>query len=120
MYFYVGKNADPKGKMLRDILLSLEKWSSSPTRRSLVLRGARQVGKTWTIRELARRLGLTLVEVNFERQVSARQAFDGDLDPEVVLKNLEINLNTAISRQNTLAPETSYIRNKGRCLDPSR
>ena len=102
MYFYVGKITEPKAKMLRNILLSLEKWSSSPTRRSLVLRGARQVGKTWTIRELARRLGLTLVEVNFERQVSARQAFDGDLDPEVVLKNLEITLNTVINRQSTL------------------
>ena len=60
------------------------------------------MGKTWAVRELASRLGLTLVEVNFERQVSARQAFDGDLDPEIVLQNLEITLNTLINRQSTL------------------
>jgi len=88
--------------MLRNILLLLEKWSSSPSRRSLILRGSRQVGKTWAVRELARRLGLTLVEVNFERLVSARRAFDGDLDPEIILQNLEITLNTLIDRQSTL------------------
>jgi hypothetical protein len=58
--------------MDRNILLLLEKWSSSAARRSLILRGARQVGKTWAVRELARRLGLTLVEVNFERQGAVR------------------------------------------------
>jgi len=44
----------------------LDTWLVSSGRRPIVLRGARQVGKTWLVRDLARRAGRDLVEVNFE------------------------------------------------------
>lgn len=88
--------------MFRNALIFLEQWANSPARKSLILRGARQVGKTWAVREAARRLNLTLVEINFERQVGARRAFVGDLDPQTIITNLEIVLNQAIDLQNTL------------------
>jgi MoxR-like ATPase len=43
-------------------------WLAGRTRKPLVLRGARQVGKKWLVRDLASRSGRHLVEVNFERE----------------------------------------------------
>lgn len=53
----------------------------------MLLRGARQVGKTWLARALAREEGLELVEVNFELRPDAKEAFRG-LQPEEILKKL--------------------------------
>ena len=48
----------------------LVQWLSSPKRKPLVLRGARQVGKSALVRRLAHMQGLKLAEVNFEFQPS--------------------------------------------------
>jgi predicted AAA+ superfamily ATPase len=53
--------------MFRSQTALLDRWLLDPRRRPLVLRGARQVGKTWLVRELAARSGRELVELNFER-----------------------------------------------------
>lgn len=53
--------------MQRVHLEELARWVGSEGRRPLVLRGARQVGKTWLVRELAEHLERELVEVNLER-----------------------------------------------------
>ncbi len=47
----------------------MAQWLERGRRKPLVLRGASQVGKTWPVRELARRAGLELVELNFEEQL---------------------------------------------------
>ena len=51
-------------RIFSDFLVS---WLESERRKPLILRGARQVGKTWLVRELARVSGRTLLEVNFDR-----------------------------------------------------
>ncbi|MDJ1122631.1 ATP-binding protein [Kribbibacterium absianum] len=53
--------------MRRRVEKDLDSWLESPRRKPLVIRGARQTGKTWLVRDLAARHGLDLVEVNFER-----------------------------------------------------
>jgi len=55
----------------------------------LLLRGARQVGKTWLVRELARERKLKLVEVNFELQPEAKAAFQS-LQPATILSALAL------------------------------
>ena len=50
--------------------------------------GARQVGKTTTNREFARRHYKHLVEINFVKRKSAKKAFDGDLDTHTIIMNL--------------------------------
>ncbi len=64
-------------------------WLGAAGRRPLVLRGARQVGKTWLVRDLAPRAGRDLVELNFERDPRLRQAFRSN-DPIEVLSELEL------------------------------
>ncbi len=75
--------------MKRLIESDLSAWLAAPHRLPLVLRGARQVGKTWLVRELARAHGKTLVELNLERDPSHRRAFRSN-DPRVILGDLEI------------------------------
>ncbi|MBR0287082.1 MAG: AAA family ATPase [Bacteroidales bacterium] len=50
--------------------------------------GARQVGKTTTIREFAKRHYKHFVEINFVKRKSAKKAFDGDLDTHTIIMNL--------------------------------
>jgi predicted AAA+ superfamily ATPase len=55
----------------------------------MILRGARQVGKTWLVRELARVSDLALLEVNFERDPSQVRAFQA-ADPRQVFSDLAL------------------------------
>lgn len=73
--------------MFRRIFIDLQNWLRRKDRRPLLLRGARQVGKTWLARALAREQGLELVEVNFELRPDAKEAFRS-LEPAEILKNL--------------------------------
>jgi predicted AAA+ superfamily ATPase len=57
----------------RLVNLWLDAWLDSQDRRPIVLRGARQVGKTWLVRDLARRARRELVEVNLERDPAFRR-----------------------------------------------
>lgn len=70
------KNINIKGNSLnRKVLENLVFWLRQPGRKPLVLRGVRQSGKTWLIRELARQRQLQLIEINFETQPGLRSLF---------------------------------------------
>lgn len=81
--------------MKRYPIEKLKDWLVSPLRKPLVLRGARQVGKTWLVRELARQTNKQLVELNFEKQRHLAIHFEVN-DPKKILLNLESALNHAI------------------------
>ena len=70
--------------MYRKCIEQLESWASSASRGVMVLRGARQVGKTTLVRLLADKLGLTLIEVNLEDIPS----FAGMLDKRANAKDI--------------------------------
>jgi len=87
--------------MRRNASTYLENWLHDPNRRPLVVRGARQVGKTWLIRDLAGRAGRDLVELNFERDPRLARHF-ADHDPRRVLENLALTLDRDISPERSL------------------
>jgi predicted AAA+ superfamily ATPase len=80
----------------------LENWLKGKNRKPMVLRGARQVGKTWLVRDLAKRQKLKLVELNFERLPGLADLFVEN-NPEEILTNIEAQL--AI----TITPESSLL-----------
>lgn len=67
----------------------LDVWKDSSLRKSLILRGARQTGKTHTIREFGKKFG-SFVEINFELNRRAKSVFEKDLDPHRILQELSI------------------------------
>jgi len=75
---------------------------TDPDRKPLVLRGARQVGKTWLVRDLARRHERTLVELNMERRPELADHFRSN-DPRRALADLSADLGISI------VPETCLL-----------
>jgi len=73
--------------MERSAIHYLKNWLISADRKPLVMRGARQVGKTWLIRHFAEISGKQLIEINFEKQPSHASLFDSN-DPQNILFNL--------------------------------
>jgi uncharacterized protein len=73
--------------MFRHIDGFLREWWARADRKPLLIRGARQVGKTWTARALANAVQAPLIEVNFELRPECKQAFSTP-DPGQILKAL--------------------------------
>lgn len=76
--------------MERNILNDLCKWKDSMRRKPLILRGARQVGKTWVLQEFGKRYFADCLYVNFERQEEYRQFFQTTKDVRRILQNLSM------------------------------
>lgn len=72
-----------------------ENWISLANRKPLVLRGARQVGKTWLVRQLATISNRKLIELNFEKNPQVVSLFASN-DPSQILMNLGIFVNQKI------------------------
>jgi len=76
--------------MKRTLLENLKQWKSSTTRQPLILRGARQVGKTWLMKEFAKTEYKDFIYVNFEFDEDMKTLFEADLNPERILLYLNI------------------------------
>jgi predicted AAA+ superfamily ATPase len=73
----------------RRILSQLQAWKARPERKVLLLRGARQVGKTFTVREFAKSFH-SCIEINFVETPEVANFFRaGSLEPVAILKKLE-------------------------------
>ena len=73
------------GCMEREAMSQLEAWMTSSNRKPLIVRGARQVGKTWLVREFAHRNFGALAHIVFLENEVMRAVFDGSLDPDRLL-----------------------------------
>src|SRR5437762_4411805 len=76
-----------KKEINRQATAYLKDWLNSKDRKPLVIRGARQVGKTWLVRHLAAISGKRLIELNFEKEPSHASLFTPN-NPERILLNL--------------------------------
>ena len=79
----------------RDCLRYLREWYRGNGRKPVLLRGARQVGKTTLVRILADELGLQLIELNMEKPWGFTSTL-GALDPHKTLEAIEFELNVDI------------------------
>ncbi|MDR1824480.1 MAG: ATP-binding protein [Bifidobacteriaceae bacterium] len=88
--------------MERSAMASLVKWKDSARRKPLLLQGARQVGKTWLLKEFGRREYRNVAYANFEENPSLAAVFGGDLDPSDLLIGLRAATETSIKPGATL------------------
>jgi uncharacterized protein len=84
-----------KETMERDISQELVKWKLSKNRKPLIIRGARQIGKTWVVRELGNKHFEHFVEINFEQAPEFKSIFE-TLDPWNIIKLLSISIGETI------------------------
>jgi len=87
--------------MQRSIYQSLIEWKKIHPHKVLLLRGARQVGKTFVVRELGKTFD-NFVEVNFERDTDTQLFFDQNFDPERICSNLSAYYGVPIVEKQTL------------------
>ena len=88
--------------MRRIILDELASWAHSNDRKPLVLRGARQVGKTWLLLELGRTEFENVAYVRLEDNANMERLFAGSLDPQRILRGISIETGQAINPHSTL------------------
>ena len=84
--------------MKRNITESLNDWKSSANRKPLVLRGARQVGKTYILKEFGSTAFPRCHYVNFEEDERLGRIFEQDLKPDRILDELQFYLDQIIDR----------------------
>jgi hypothetical protein len=87
--------------MKRKILRELERWKNSPVRCSLIVRGARQVGKSWAITEFGKHNFDSVVIADFEKKPELINCFHS-LEPNEMIKRLEFYLKKEILPGKTL------------------
>ena len=88
--------------LTRSIYSQFEAWKEAPRHGALLVAGARQVGKTFLIRQFARENYEVLLEINFVETPSAKSIFEGDLDAETLIANLTAFSGTALKPGGTL------------------
>lgn len=88
--------------MERNLLKKLENWKNSPYRKPLILKGVRQVGKTWLLKEFGKRHYENVAYFNFDENEEYRQFFDTTKDVNRILQNLMLASGQKISPETTL------------------
>lgn len=88
--------------MKRLIDQTLLDWKNDPRRKPLVIRGARQVGKTYSVEYFGKTQFTNFVKVDFEKERSVHKIFDGDLEVERLILLLEANYGQRILSGKTL------------------
>lgn len=76
-------------RKMYDTLLS---WKNENKKECLLLKGARQVGKTYLVRKFGANEYESFIEINFHEQKSLKAIFDGDKTAEEIYKRLTINI----------------------------
>lgn len=85
--------------MKRKFIEQLVAWKKQhpPSRKPLILRGARQVGKTYILEEFGKHYFPNFYYFNFEKESSLHKIFDYDLDPQRIINELSIRVNQQIN-----------------------
>jgi len=88
--------------MKRTGLSELISWKENQGRKPLILRGARQTGKTWILKEFGRAHFKRVVYVNFEEAINLQSIFKADFDITRIITALQIYSQQVISPEETL------------------
>ena len=88
--------------MKRTQLNSLIQWKNSKTRKPLIIRGARQVGKTWLMKEFAKKEYKKSIYINFESSKHLKNLFANDFNINRIITALQIETGILFEAKNTL------------------
>lgn len=89
--------------MKRDCYINkLEEWKASPRRKPLILEGARQVGKTWLMKDFAQSHYDNVIYAQFDRNQLLRGIFERDTDVGRIVRDLEVLFRTRIDPNRTI------------------
>ena len=76
--------------MKRNAILDLIKWKNNPERKPLIIRGARQVGKTWLMKEFGQSCYERYVYFNFDEEDALKSIFEANKNPQRIIELLSL------------------------------
>ncbi len=88
--------------MYRSTIEKLYKWKTSKYRKPLIIEGARQVGKTWLMKEFGKQAYENTIYINFDSNSKMADLFATDLDIERLILGIELYSGKKINPDNTL------------------
>ena len=88
--------------MIRAAMKDLHQWKNGKYRKPLIIRGARQVGKTWLMKEFGLTAYQNTVYINFDNNRRMEELFSADLHVERIIMGLELHFGQKIDPANTL------------------
>jgi len=88
--------------MERFALSRMKEWKENENRKPLIIRGARQVGKTWIMKTFGQQYFEKTAYVNFDNNARMKQVFEGDLDIERLVLAISAETGVSIEAENTL------------------
>ena len=88
--------------MKRTLMNELVKWKERSDRKPLLIQGARQVGKTWLIKEFGRLFYENTVYLNFEEKPELRKLFENSLSADYLIEQISLFSGKDISKQGNL------------------
>lgn len=88
--------------MYRKKMEELKKWKESSDRKPLIIRGARQVGKTWLMKEFGAQEYEKTAYINFDDNIRMEKLFEDDFDIDRLIQGLKIESGVNIEPENTL------------------
>ncbi|MDZ7897961.1 MAG: AAA family ATPase [Arcicella sp.] len=88
--------------MDRFAIQELIAWKNAKIRKPLIIQGARQVGKTWLMKEFGKQEFQQMAYLNFESSARLRTIFTSDFNIDRIIAVIEIEVKQKIDPQNTL------------------
>lgn len=88
--------------MYRKIISDLKKWKNKKERLPLILKGARQVGKTWILQEFGKECFEDVLYINFENESNVSDLFEGSIEPKRIIEYLSAIHHKKVQPQKTL------------------
>jgi len=86
----------------RDIINQFKAWKEAPERKPILLKGARQVGKTWVMETFGKECFKYCVKFDFDRQPEVKSVFQATKDPKRLIKELTLYCDHPIIAGETL------------------
>lgn len=83
----------------RTAIEQLYRWKEKNNRKPLIIRGARQVGKTWLMKEFGAKAYENCVYINFDNNRRMQNLFDGNMDIERIINGLDSMLGIKLISQ---------------------
>ena len=88
--------------MERTLLVKLEQWKNKKKRKPLIIQGARQVGKTWIMKEFGARYFKNTVYINFDNNETMKKVFEIDYDISRIISSIKIEYGKSFDPEETL------------------
>ena len=86
----------------RDIINQFKAWKDAPDRKPILLKGARQIGKTWAMETFGQECFKYCVKFDFDRQQELKSVFQATKDPQRLIKELTLYCDQPIIAGETL------------------